>query len=132
MKMFNLGSVQTLSKLHMKMLREMLIKLSNRYSGYNKCQHSTLQYIIMLIQKPSSANDEDAQLSKAIEMSINEAKDKKITLEPLNPEQRIRKPGIPVGLKNIGNSTISHNHSLLLQFFIANIFPKVIIRSFSP
>lgn len=48
--------------------------------------------------------DEDAQLSKAIELSMNEAKDKKISLEPLNPEQRIRKSGVPVGLKNIGNS----------------------------
>jgi len=37
-------------------------------------------------------------------MSMNEAKDKKISLEPLNPEQRVRKSGIPVGLKNIGNS----------------------------
>jgi hypothetical protein len=57
-----------------------------------------------ILQKPANANDEDAQLSKAIEMSINEAKDKKISLEPLNPEQRIRKLGVPVGLKNIGNS----------------------------
>ena len=53
----------------------------------------------------STVQNEDAQLSKAIEMSINEVKDKKITLEPLNPEQRIRKSGVPVGLKNIGNST---------------------------
>lgn len=40
-------------------------------------------------------------------MSMNEAKDKKISLEPLNPEQRVRKSGVPVGLKNIGNSTPS-------------------------
>lgn len=26
--------------------------------------------------------------------------------EPLNPEQRIRLKGTPVGLKNVGNSTI--------------------------
>lgn len=56
------------------------------------------------IKKPANAMDEDAQLSKAIEMSMNEAKDKKISLEPLNPEQRVRKSGVPVGLKNIGNS----------------------------
>ncbi len=56
------------------------------------------------MQKPSNNIDEEAQLSKAIEMSINEAKDKKISLEPLNPEQRVRKSGVPVGLKNIGNS----------------------------
>jgi hypothetical protein len=57
------------------------------------------------MQKPGNPQDEDAQLSKAIELSMNEAKDKKIGLEPLNPEQRVRKTGIPVGLKNIGNST---------------------------
>lgn len=37
------------------------------------------------MKKPSNQQDEDAQLSKAIEMSITEAKDKKISLEPLNP-----------------------------------------------
>lgn len=26
--------------------------------------------------------------------------------EPLNPEQRIRTPGVPVGLRNIGNSKL--------------------------
>ena len=56
------------------------------------------------MQKPSNPQDEDAQLSKAIELSMTEAKDKKINLEPLNPEQRVRKSGVPVGLKNIGNS----------------------------
>lgn len=48
--------------------------------------------------------EEDDQLSKAIELSMNEAKSKNIALEPLNPEQRVRKSGVPVGLKNIGNS----------------------------
>lgn len=32
------------------------------------------------MKKPATAMDEDAQLSKAIEMSMNEAKDKKISL----------------------------------------------------
>jgi hypothetical protein len=57
-------------------------------------------------------------------MSINEAKDKKINLEPLNPEQRVRKSGVPVGLKNIGNSKSNLNLSLLLQLFVANLLPK--------
>jgi len=30
--------------------------------------------------------------------------DKVYVYEPLNPEQRIRPTGLPVGLKNIGNS----------------------------
>ena len=36
-------------------------------------------------------------------------------IEPLNPEQRIRIKGMPVGLKNIGNS-------LFLFFFLTDIF----------
>jgi len=57
-------------------------------------------------QKPTNHQDEDAQLSKAIEISMNEAKEKKISLDLMNPEQRVRKSGVPVGLKNIGNSKI--------------------------
>jgi hypothetical protein len=48
--------------------------------------------------------DEDQILGKAIQESLDLAKDKKISFEPLNPEQRLRKSGTPVGLKNIGNS----------------------------
>lgn len=58
-------------------------------------------------QKPVEAMDEEEILSKAIQESIDMAKDKKISFEPLNPEQRLRKPGVPVGLKNIGNSSSS-------------------------
>jgi hypothetical protein len=50
--------------------------------------------------------DEETQLSKAIELSMTEAKDKNYGFEPLNPEQRVRKSGVPVGLKNIGNSIV--------------------------
>jgi hypothetical protein len=50
---------------------------------------------------------------------MNEAKDKKISLEPLNPEQRLRKTGVPVGLKNIGNS-----NSSIIQLAISTRFCK--------
>jgi len=44
-------------------------------------------------------------LTKAIELSLKDQKKPVIpSYEPLNPEQRIRKPGMPVGLKNVGNS----------------------------
>lgn len=49
--------------------------------------------------------NEDVDISKAIEMSLKEAQtDGNVIFEPLNPEQRIRKKGNPVGLKNVGNS----------------------------
>lgn len=56
---------------------------------------------------------------------MNEAKDKKISLEPLNPEQRVRKSGVPVGLKNIGNSNAINNiacyFNSLLQTYFQNV-----------
>jgi hypothetical protein len=44
--------------------------------------------------------------------------------EPLNPEQRRRDLGVPVGLKNVGNSISSKVYifSMLLQFLVANVF----------
>ena len=40
-----------------------------------------------------------------------------------NPEQRIRKNGVPVGLKNIGNSYISFYDSMLFELFDISVFP---------
>lgn len=48
--------------------------------------------------------DEEAQMSKAVELSMNEAKANNISIDFANPEQKVRKSGVPVGLKNIGNS----------------------------
>lgn len=80
--------------------------------------------------KPSNPQDEDAQLSKAIEMSINEAKDKKISFEPLNPEQRVRKAGVPVGLKNIGNTCYFNS---ILQTYFQNVeFVKSVLHYETP
>jgi len=47
---------------------------------------------------------EDTDLNKALENSLKDQSDKVYVYEPLNPEQRIRPTGLPVGLKNIGNS----------------------------
>jgi len=47
---------------------------------------------------------EDTDLNKALENSLKDQADKIYVYEPLNPEQRIRPAGSPVGLKNIGNS----------------------------
>ena len=49
---------------------------------------------------------EDLEMNKAIEASLKEAQQQYnyVIFEPLNPEQRQRKKGTPVGLKNVGNS----------------------------
>lgn len=48
--------------------------------------------------------DEEKQINHAILASVQEVKDTHINFEPLNPEQRLRKQGTPVGLKNLGNT----------------------------
>lgn len=47
---------------------------------------------------------EDSDVSRAIELSLAEQGTNTSAYEPLNPEQRIRPRGFPVGLKNVGNS----------------------------
>ena len=47
--------------------------------------------------------DEERELGKIIEMSMNEAKSNNHSFD-FSPEQKIRKSGVPVGLKNVGNS----------------------------
>ena len=49
-------------------------------------------------------SNEDVEINKAIELSLQSQQNMPSTYEPLNPEQRLRKSGMPIGLKNIGNS----------------------------
>lgn len=52
---------------------------------------------------------DDNEISRAIELSLAEQQKPAVyTYEPLNPEQRVRPAGLPVGLKNVGNSRSSY------------------------
>lgn len=46
---------------------------------------------------------EDQEVSRALEASLKESQPQ-ATIDLLNPQERKRQPGVPVGLKNIGNS----------------------------
>lgn len=64
-----------------------------------------LRPYIQIKQNPAGAMTDDQLINEAIIQSLKDVKDKNIIMEPLNPEQRKRENGIPVGLKNLGNST---------------------------
>ena len=67
--------------------------------------------------------NQDIELSKAIENSIIDAGHDFITYEPLNPESSKRKNGVPVGLKNIGNTCYFNS---LVQFYF--MIPKLALE----
>lgn len=64
---------------------------------------------------------QDMEMNQAIENSIREAGLDFVTYEPLNPESSKRKSGIPVGLKNIGNTCYFNS---LVQFYF--MIPKLV------
>ena len=50
--------------------------------------------------------DEETELNKVIIESLKTAQEQNVFVETTNPVDRKRKSGIPVGLKNIGNSKL--------------------------
>ena len=57
------------------------------------------------LQQNSAASREDELLQKAIAESLSSTKGTDaLTGEAANPHERKRKPGVPLGLKNIGNT----------------------------
>ena len=68
----------------------------------------------------------DEDLSKAIEMSLKDNQGFDITTyEPLNPIQRKRSGGTPVGLKNVGN-TCYFNSLMQVYFTIPNLIKEIL------
>lgn len=74
---------------------------------------------------------EDELLNEAIEKSLKETKgsDALGSFEPLNPEERVREGGTPVGLKNVGNTC--YVNSLIQTYFSIPELTKAIL-SFKP
>jgi hypothetical protein len=68
-------------------------------------------------------SNEDAEIAKAIEQSLQENKSTSNNLyEPLNPEQRKREEGMPCGLQNIGNSKSKRIPFPENQYFMYSVF----------
>jgi len=80
-------------------------------------------------QAGGSISNEDIDINKAIELSLKETKHLPSTYEPLNPEQRLRKEGMPIGLKNIGNTC--YVNSLFQAYFMSYKFVASILH-FNP
>lgn len=87
---------------------------------------------------PALSNKEDIELNQAIMASLQTHPQADL-YEPLNPEQRIRKEGQAVGLRNVGNSTFINcscfgpgmslpSLSLLFQLSSSIIFPQPQVR----
>ena len=55
--------------------------------------------------------DDDTELNKVIFESLKTAQEQNVFVETTNPVDRKRKIGIPVGLKNIGNSKFQNSFS---------------------
>ena len=72
---------------------------------------------------------EDEDLNRAIEMSITDNPMALNAFEPLNPTDRVRAAGVPVGLKNVGNTC--YFNSLLQTYFRIPKFVQAVL-SFQP
>ena len=73
------------------------------------------------MMKAIQASEEESQINAAILASI-----KQDNYEPLNPEQRKREIGCPVGLKNIGNTC--YFNSILQVYFNMPDFVKAVFE----
>jgi ubiquitin carboxyl-terminal hydrolase 25/28 len=73
----------------------------------------------------------DIEMNRAIENSIKEAGIDVSSFEPFNPESLKRKSGLPVGLKNIGN-TCYFNSLIQTYFMIPSLVEEILKYSTHP
>ena len=73
----------------------------------------------------------DIEMSRAIENSIKEAGIDVASFEPFNPGSLKRRSGLPVGLKNIGN-TCYFNSLIQTYFMIPNLVEEILMYSPHP
>ena len=74
---------------------------------------------------------QDIEMNQAIINSIQDAGLDFVTYEPLNPESCRRKNGVPVGLKNIGN-TCYFNSLIQFYFMIPKLVQEILTFSCHP
>jgi ubiquitin carboxyl-terminal hydrolase 25/28 len=69
---------------------------------------------------------EDDDLSKVIELSLQETSPGAVySFDPISPEDRVRAEGVPVGLKNVGNTC--YFNSLLQAYFMIPKFVQEVL-----
>jgi ubiquitin carboxyl-terminal hydrolase 25/28 len=81
----------------------------------------------LIFYKGPEVGGEDAEMQKAIADSLQTNNYDNFTYEPLPPKERRREPGIPVGLKNVGNTC--YFNSLIQTYFNIPAFVELIMKS---
>jgi ubiquitin carboxyl-terminal hydrolase 25/28 len=79
-----------------------------------------------LISNDFVGKKDEEDLSKVIEMSMHDTSSSAgHSFDPVSPEERVRVPGVPVGLRNVGNTC--YFNSLLQAYFMIPNFVKEIL-----
>ncbi|CAG9326367.1 unnamed protein product [Blepharisma stoltei] len=107
-------------------LTAMGFSLENTLNALELCEYDFNSSLSYLIENSNNENPADGQNSSQESTPSNNSSYKinLNTLEPLNPEERRRIKGVPVGLKNIGNTC--YFNSLIQSYFMIPSFVREI------
>lgn len=96
---------------------------------YNNDKEEALNYILTggdSLTDFYQPEDKLDDLNKAIEISMQDAPAaSNYSFDPISPEDRVRVPGVPVGLKNVGNTC--YFNSLLQAYFMVPKFVRELL-----